>query len=124
MKIIIEKNGDVKSMAKLKDFVTVLADMFPGQIAMREVIQIETSNRTLCSLLKGYGKNPKTAAELVECPRCGKLVDVLARSGICKPCIMREARTKAQEEAAEGRRKRDADLLDIDNHPLSAVKVG
>ena len=122
MKIIIEKNGDVKSMAKLKDFVSLLTDMYPGQIDMREVIQIETSNRTLCSLLKNYGKNPQPAAEPMICPRCGKVVDVLAKSGICKPCTMKEVKVKKQEEAAEARRNRDADLLDIDNHPLAGVK--
>ena len=53
MKIIIEKNGDAKSMAKLKDvkdFVAILANIYPGQIEMREVIQIETSNRALYNL--------------------------------------------------------------------------
>jgi hypothetical protein len=121
VKIIIEKNSDVKSMAKLKDFVAVLADMFPGQIDLREVIQIETSNRSLCELLNAYGKTPKPA---LICPRCGNMVKVLTKVGICKPCTMVETKAKKRDEAAEARRNLDADLLDIDNHPLSATKVG
>ena len=52
------------------------------------------------------------------------MVKVLAKTGICKPCMMGEAKAKARDEAAEARRKLDADLKDIDNHSPSGVKLG
>jgi hypothetical protein len=114
MKVSINKNGNAKELTKVKDLLTMLEGVFPNQITQREVLEIETSNKIIYQLLNSITKD--TNAEMFECPRCHKMVNLITKKGICRPCLMNDANTNA-------RKKRDAEFASIDN-PIMASKIG
>ena len=114
MEIKIENDIDPKEMAKLKDLIVSINGVFPNRVQLRNVLVIETDDATVYKLLKDYGVT-RVTKPLQECPQCHKQVDLITKQGICRPCLMNNARS-----AAKTRLEKAVDA----DHPLMAVRVG
>ncbi len=113
MKVSINKNGNAKELAKVKDLLTTLEGVFPNQIKQREVLEIETSNKTIYQLLNSITKD-STVTDLVECPKCHNMVTLITKQGMCRVCLMADANHRVHMRAE----KPSAD------NPISGTQVG
>ncbi len=114
MEIKIEKDADPKRLAKLKDLIETLNGVFPETVIVRDVMVIETKNQTIFKLLKDYGTAQANKPKY-ECPQCHKMVEIITKEGVCRPCLMNNARKRAEQ--------RQVHEANVDN-PISAVRVG